>query len=140
MNFENEEDQEKFKSAWTHIGKGITREASQKVVDYLTTEIKEKESEINRVRASTIRKIGFSTEDSASARRNLDREIMKLNEENTQDLDNFRSQLTSTQCLPATATSKQDSGTRRTWSQPRRRFENKGYGSGRYNKPHHRPY
>lgn len=139
MNLESEEDDDKFKSAWACIAKGVSRDAAQKVVDYLNTEIKGKESEINQVRASTIRKIGFSTENSALARKNLDKEIIKLNEENTTELNNFRIQLSSTQCLPATISKAPKEYTRpRTWNHPQQKRENRGYRGFRRNQ--YKPY
>ena len=124
LNLENKDDEEKFKGYWLELSTATENQVSQKVIEYLAKEIKEKEADANRIRADTIRQIGFTTKESAELRKNFDSDIMKINEENTSELENYRLNLNKRE---ETKSASEDKGGK----QPE--FRNYGYRRPHYN-------
>lgn len=75
LNLPNKQEDEKFRGFWKELTDAIKKQASQKVIDFLSNQIKEKENEANRIRTETIKKIGFATQESSSIRKQLDKEF-----------------------------------------------------------------
>lgn len=97
LNLPNKQEDEKFRGFWKELTNAIQKQASQKVIDFLGNQIKEKENEANRIKTKTIRKIGFATQESFSIRTQLDKDVLQLHEENTKELEEFRKHLNSMQ-------------------------------------------
>lgn len=61
LNLPNEQEDEKFRGFWKELTNAIQKQASQKVINLLSNQNKEKENEANKIRTETIKKIGFAT-------------------------------------------------------------------------------
>lgn len=86
LNLPNEQEDEKFRGFWKELTNAIQKQASQKVINLLSNQNKEKENEANKIRTETIKKIGFATQESSSIRKQLDKDVLQLHDENTKEL------------------------------------------------------
>ena len=100
LNLDDKDDDNKFKDFWKELATATKEQLADKVVSFLNKRIKEKEAEANQIRSETVKKIGFATKESAKLRKNLDEEILEINEENGRELEVFRSELSKRDQMP----------------------------------------
>lgn len=97
LNLPSRQGDEKFRGFWKELTDAIQKRASQKVIDFLSNQIKERENEANGVGTETIKKIGFATQEGSSIRKQLDGDVLQLHEESAKELEEFRRHLNATQ-------------------------------------------
>ena len=90
LNLEDVGEEDTFNNYWKELSTSTRMQLAKKIIEHLTKRIKEREAEANKVRAETIKKIGFATVESDKLRQQLDKDILSINNNSAKELDEFR--------------------------------------------------
>lgn len=136
LNLPNEENA-RFEDFWKILSEKSTKETVDSVLEFLDTQVRDKETEVNRVRTEALRKLKTSSGDFETEQKHLDDRILKINEQQTKEIHQFRSKL---DALLESAVSQNPRRERRETEHrrpfPRRHYPQRGHPRRSRNQPY----